>query len=181
MRVLMGFRTVVPRAVKNSALRVALRMSILAVACLLFLSACDAGNTTGLEDIDKPAENPILFTPESDLRFSYYRDVYPDKELILLLEGDCNEDGITDMVIVYRENSNKNHQVTVYSHEADYRLTKPIPAPYEDCMMEWNNRNDHGHNNLVVSGRRGANYGLSVYHFKNGEWVDLYGGMEECC
>jgi len=167
------------------------------VACLLLLGACsiaDAGGDTSVtpnatssqnggsspdEDIAPDAEEPNQKTEDELLAF--FREVYPDKEIVLLSMGDCNDDGLLDLVIVYRENKDKNHMVTVYSHEGGYLLTHPIPAPYEDVKLEWEDIDRIPPTELIISGKRGIHFGLGVFRFVDGEWIDLFGGMEECC
>jgi uncharacterized membrane protein YraQ (UPF0718 family) len=114
--------------------------------------------------------------------FEIFRGRHPDKEVILTLLGDCNDDGILDLVVVYKEDDTKNHQVTIYSRGAELHLTQPIPAPYENCRLQWKNVDERPPCELLVSGRRGIKFGYAVLRFVDGEWVNIFGNsMQECC
>ena len=143
----------------------------LIIACLFSLTSC------GFVDADEKTD---FTAPVSGLQ-TYFEEAYPDKEIILLFEGDCNADGITDLVVVYRENENANSQVTVYSHEGGYKLSSPISAPFEDVALKWKDIDERPPVELIVSGRRGIYFGIGVFRFVDGEWIDLFGGMEMCC
>jgi len=145
---------------------------LIVIACLFVIG--EGGMTGEGGDGDIPQTQNSLLLP-------YFKEAYPEKEIILLSEGDCNADGIDDLVVVYRENENKNHMVTVYSHDGGYSLTNHMPAPFEDCKLEWKDVSERGQLDLVISGRRGIHYGISVLRFDDGEWINLFGGMEECC
>jgi hypothetical protein len=140
--------------------------------CLIFFSSCDRSN---------PDNTPDSGAIKSGGLLTYFWSAYPDKEVLLLSEGDCNADGITDLVVVYREDPNMNHQATVYSLGDDFAFTHPISAPFEDCLLEWKDIDGRDPCELVVSGRRGLYFSYGVLRFTNGAWVDLFGGLEECC
>jgi hypothetical protein len=111
-----------------------------------------------------------------------FREQYPDQEIVLTLEGDCNDDGITDLIVVYKEDATKNKQATVYSRESKFFLTQPIPAPYEDCKLTWKNVDERPPCELLVSGRRGIKFGFAILRFEKGQWVNIFGdSMQECC
>jgi hypothetical protein len=111
-----------------------------------------------------------------------FRDRFPDKEIVLTLQGDCNNDSILDLVVVYKEDETENCQVTVYSREGEFYSTQPIPAPYENCRLAWKNVDERPPCELLVSGRRGIKFGYAVLRFENDKWVNIFGdSMEECC
>jgi hypothetical protein len=114
--------------------------------------------------------------------FRMFRESRPDKEVVALLEGDCNADGVSDLIVVYRENEDRNHQVTVYSKGTEFLLTDPIPAPFQDCRLEWRDVDERPPCELSVSGRRGARFGYSILRFEENEWKNVYGeAMADCC
>lgn len=139
---------------------------------LLFFVVCAAGQddiAEGNNDISSPL-------------FEIFAEMYPDKEILVSLEGDCNDDGISDLVVVYRENDDQNHQVTVYSNKDGFFLTAPSPAPYQDCKLEWRDVDERPPCELSVSGRRGVKFGFNIFRFVENQWINVYGeGMEECC
>ena len=143
----------------------------LTIVCLVCLTSC------GIVDAYEKAAS----VASAGELLAYFEEAYPDKEIILLFEGDCNADGITDLVIVYKENENANHKVTVYSHDGGFKLSSPIPAPFEDVALRWKDIDERPPVELIVSGRRGIHFGIGVFRFVDGEWADLFGGMEMCC
>ena len=146
--------------------------SFIIAVCLLLTGACCIAGASEEAGPLPYSDSPLL---------EYFKEAYPDNEIVLLLKGDCNADGIDDLVIVYKADENHNHQVTVFSHEGGYKLSPPIPAPFQDVALEWKDIDNLPPVELVVSGRRGIHHGLGVFRFVDGEWVDLFGGMDECC
>jgi|GEM_PF-2124370 len=139
--------------------------------CLLLLSGC----TT-------PEKTPELI---DSLLLPYFREMYPEEEIVLMIEGDCNDDGITDLVVVFRQDADHNRLVTVFSYQGGFRLTEPIPAPFQDVRLEWitlelKEIDGTYPTALLVSGRRGTVFGLRVLRFMDNEWIDLFGGLEGC-
>jgi len=111
----------------------------------------------------------------------YFREGFPYKEIVKVLQGDFNDDDIDDLVIVYRHDEEHNHKVTVFSYGDSFRLSEPIPAPFEDVDLRRKNIDNIGQYELIVSGRRGLYVGLGVLRFVDEQWVDLFGGLEDCC
>jgi len=145
------------------------------LACLIYQTSC------GITGANEKADSAAAVMANSAALLAYFEEVYPGKKTVMLLEGDCNADGITDLVIVYRENENSNRLATVYSHEGGFSLANPIPAPFEAVALKWKDIDERPPVELVVSGRRGIHFGIGVLRFVDGEWVDLFGGMENCC
>ncbi|MCL2619331.1 MAG: hypothetical protein FWD97_00165 [Defluviitaleaceae bacterium] len=117
---------------------------------------------------------------ESDL-LPYFRAEFPNQQIVLMIEGDANDDGIDDLVVVFRADPEHNHKVTVFSTPNGFKLTEPMPAPFQDVDMEFININDQPPNELMISGRRGINFGLGILRFYDNQWVDLFGGLDGCC
>ena len=162
-------------------MRIWVLVTVITAGVFLFSSCGVLGanlDAASLEVSEEPGVSPPLTDHEL---LVYFAEAYPDKEIVLLFEGDCNADEITDLVIIYKEHDEANHQVTVYSHLGGYRLSDPIPAPFEDITLEWKDIDRTPPTELVVSGRRGINMGLGVLRFVDGEWIDLFGGLDECC
>lgn len=143
---------------------------------LIFLSLLLTGcgqSDTGEDEYVLDMEHPL---------YSYFLKAYPDKKALLSLAGDCNDDGIEDLIIVYRESASENKLVAIYSQGDGYLLTEPIPAPLEHCRLEWKDIDERPPLELLVSGQKGIYIGYAVFRLVDGRWVSLFGdGMEKCC
>lgn len=143
---------------------------------LIFLSLLLAGcgqSDMGQEEYVLDMEHPL---------YGHFLKAYPDKKALLSLAGDCNGDGIEDLVIVYRDSASENKLVAIYSQGDDYLLTEAIPAPLEHCRLEWKDIDERPPVELLVSGQKGIYIGYGVFRLVDGRWVSLFGdGMGNCC
>lgn len=142
------------------------------LAILIFVFAITDGG--GAESGFAPARNHALV--------AVFRQNLPDREILLTTAGDCNADGIEDLVVVYRESEEKNQMVVVYSDGEGFRLSVPTRAPLENCRIQWRDIDEVPPVELLVSGQKGIYIGYAVLRFVEGEWISLFGdGMDECC
>ena len=128
----------------------------------------------GAEDVSLPVTcHPLI---------AVFRESLPDREILLTTLGDCNADGIEDLVVVYREDRDKNHMVAVYSDGGSFRISAPVRAPLENCRLQWRDIDEVPPVELLVSGQKGIYIGYAVFRFVDGEWISLFGdGMDGCC
>ena len=128
----------------------------------------------GAEDVSLPVTcHPLI---------AVFRESLPDREILLTTLGDCNADGIEDLVVVYREDRDKNHMVAVYSDGGSFRISAPVRAPLENCRLQWRDIDEVPPVELLVSGQKGIYIGYAVFRFVDGEWISLFGdGMDKCC
>lgn len=151
----------------------ALLRALFPLAFLLAFPGPDAASG-GAEDISLPVTSHPLI--------AVFRESLPDREILLTTLGDCNADGIEDLVVVYREDRDKNHMVAVYSDGSTFRLSVPVRAPLENCRLQWRDIDEVPPVELLVSGQKGIYIGYAVFRFVDGEWISLFGdGMDECC
>ena len=142
---------------------------LLGAAILLVLAGC--GNGAG-DDRPGPMESHLL---------PYFRAEFPGQRIVLMIEGDVNDDGVDDLVVVFEADPNYNQKVTVFSGAYGFGLTQPMPAPFQDVAMRWQDIDNQPPTELVLSGRRGMDFGLGVLRFHYDHWMDLFGGLEDCC
>ena len=81
----------------------ALLRALFPLAFLLAFPGPDAASG-GAEDVFLPVTSHPLI--------AVFRESLPDREILLTTLGDCNADGIEDLVVVYREDRDKNHMVS---------------------------------------------------------------------
>lgn len=128
----------------------------------------------GAEDVSLPVTSHPLI--------AVFRESLPDREILLTTLGDCNADGIEDLVVVYREDRDKNYMVAVYSDGGSFRISAPVRAPLENCRLQWRDIDEVPPVELLVSGQKGIYIGYAVFRFVDGEWISLFGdGMDGCC
>ena len=151
-------------------------MYVCALGHIPFIAALVSAGAApgGVEDVSLPVTSHPLM--------AVFRESLPDKEVLLTTLGDCNADGIEDLVVVYREDRDKNHMVAVYSDGGAFRLSAPVRAPLENCRLQWRDIDEVPPVELLVSGQKGIYIGYAVFRFVDGEWISLFGdGMDECC
>ena len=145
-----------------------------ALLCALFLLAFPGAASGGTEDVS--------LTVTSHPLIAVFRESLPDREILLTTLGDCNADGIEDLVVVYREDRDKNHMVAVYSDGGSFSISAPVRAPLENCRLQWRDIDEVPPVELLVSGQKGIYIGYAVFRFVDGEWISLFGdGMDGCC
>ena len=128
----------------------------------------------GAEDVSLPVTSHPLV--------AVFRESLPAREILLTTLGDCNADGIEDLVVVYREDRDKNHMVAVYSDGGSFSISAPVRAPLENCRLQWRDIDEVPPVELLVSGQKGIYIGYAVFRFVDGEWISLFGdGMDGCC
>ena len=131
----------------------------------------------------RPAAPAAISLPvTSHPLIAVFRESLPDREILLTTLGDCNADGIEDLVVVYREDRDKNHMVAVYSDGGSFSISAPVRAPLENCRLQWRDIDEVPPVELLVSGQKGIYIGYAVFRFVDGEWISLFGdGMDGCC
>lgn len=111
-----------------------------------------------------------------------FKEQFGEVSLVTGIAGDCNGDDIEDLTVVFQHTDEDNDLVTIYSADGGYKLTDPIAAPLEDCLLQWNDIDERPPVELMVSGRKGVQIGYAVYRFEGGVWTSLFGdGMGNCC
>lgn len=114
--------------------------------------------------------------------YKEYVKKYSDNELLTFLEGDFNGDNIDDLIIIYKESEYSNKLIGIYKDSNKILMTTPIPAPIENYIIKFYNIDEKVPNEILVSGKKGANIGFAVYRLENGELISLFeNGMEKCC
>ncbi len=114
--------------------------------------------------------------------YKEYMKKYSNKELLTFLEGDFNGDNIDDLIIIYKESEYSNKLIGIYKDSNKILMTAPIPAPIENYTIKFYNIDEKVPNEILVSGKKGANIGFAVYRLENGELISLFeNGMEKCC
>lgn len=107
-----------------------------------------------------------------------FKESYENK-IMATYEMDLNDDGIDDLIVVYKVNSDSNLVSAVFENG---EITKGIPAPIENIEIESNNFDDKPPLEFVLSGSKGTHFGYGIIRYENNELVNVFGSnMEDCC
>lgn len=146
--------------------------SLIAIIVVFALCGCATSIDNNANEVHSVEKDPMYEC--------FYRS-YPDNVVITSIYGDCNDDGVDELTVVYSESKAANKFVTVYISNEELKLTEPMPAPLENCLLQWKDVDEKPPIELLISGQKGIHIGYGVFRFSDGEWVSLYGDMTECC
>ena len=123
--------------------------------------------------IESVAGNPAL---------EYWREQYPDNDIIKWDKGDITDNGRKDTVIIFSVGWRKNSMVVVLDYPEGYEMTEETPAPVENQTIEFKKIDDKPPNELIITGSKGPYVGYAIYRMEGGELVDLFSqDMDLCC
>ena len=106
---------------------------------------------------------------------------------ILACEEDVTDDGLRDLLIIYKEDTDNEGEITrltisLGQPDGSRVYTEPIPAPIENQGIQFKNIDEQGEMEFSVGGEKNGNAGYAIYRMIDGVPTDLFGdGMEDCC
>lgn len=110
-----------------------------------------------------------------------WQEKNPGRPVVTWAEGDLNNDGEEDLVIIYRQNKKCFSQVLLKNDE-DYHLLKDMPAPAENQQIQFKNIDDKLPVELIISGMKGSDVGYGIYRVEDGKLINLFEeNMDKCC
>lgn len=123
------------------------------------------------------------FVEETDPLYQYYVAAHPEKEIILACVGDLTDDGLNELVVIYRAGSDGSCETVALVQEGgSYYETTPTPAPREYQKMRFFNMDKKDEQELLITGSKDGEVGYAIYRIIDGELVNFFGeGMEDCC
>ena len=107
---------------------------------------------------------------------------YPGEEVLVACENDLTNDGLYDLVVIYRLEGHTWLLVTVDSgNSIDYGFTEVIPAPVENQKITFKNIDEKDEMEFVLQGQKGNKVGYGIYRVVDNAPMNLFGeGMEDC-
>lgn len=107
---------------------------------------------------------------------------YPGAEVLVACENDLTNDGLDDLVVIYRLEGHTWLLVTVDSgNSIDYGFTEAIPAPVENQKITFKNIDEKDEMEFVLQGQKGNKVGYGIYKVVDNAPMNLFGeGMEDC-
>lgn len=150
---------------------------------------------------DAPArEKDRSDIPWKDPGFCYFKQQQPQAAVICWGQGDLNQDGVKETVIIYGLPRDGTQPAAAVRNEAEVllgserwmtvvqeisgtnRLSEAVRAPVSNQIIEFKDIDQKPPVELIISGSKGSNTGYAVYRLIQGKMVDLFGeGMDKCC
>lgn len=140
------------------------------IASLSVLTACQ-------EQAVKTDEAALSQLRDDEL-FKIFTDSFADAVPVTCKKGDVTDDGIDDLIMIYREGDNTRMRVLINGET----FTDEVPAPIENQTIEFKDIDHKDEVEFIISGSKRGNYGYAIYRIIDNQAVDLFGdGMESCC
>ncbi|MFR2826332.1 MAG: Cys-Cys-COOH (seleno)protein SaoC [Enterocloster bolteae] len=111
-----------------------------------------------------------------------FKKEFPDREIYLACQEDVTDDGISDLLVIYKEGSLVRFVTAMGQDGGGYVYTDPIPAPIENQGIQFKNIDHEGEMEFIISGEKNGQAGYAIYRIIDGQPKDLFGdGMDNCC
>jgi len=119
-------------------------------------------------------DNPLLKS---------FCEQFPDASVVLACEEDVTDDGLKDLVVIYKQDDlTRTVVVTNGGETGEHQYSEPISAPIENQKIQFKNIDKEGPIEIVITGEKKGAVGYAIYRMIDGQPVDLFGeGMEDCC
>ena len=163
--------------------RIALYTVLLLSVCLLAFSAS--------RYLQKQAEEKnsgrrrLAFAPaveKDNEALLAFKKEFPDREIYLACQEDVTDDGISDLLVIYKEGSLVRFVTAMGQDGGGYVYTDPIPAPIENQGIQFKNIDHEGEMEFIISGEKNGQAGYAIYRIIDGQPKDLFGdGMDNFC
>lgn len=107
---------------------------------------------------------------------------YPDRTVLLACAEDITDDGIEDLVVISRLDSDIS-TIALYTDETGTLVeTPPIPGPRENQHIRFFNMDKVAEIETLITGEKNGQVGYAIYRIMDGQMINLFGeGMEDCC
>ncbi len=170
----------------NKGLKKLIALVVLLVIALAGLTAVRAY----LEEKDAQAElnSRVEYAPmveDDDPVWLAYRERYPDTDVQMACSEDINDDGLRDIVVIWRPDPQKGEcfcLALISAEDGGYFQTPVIAAPQQHQRIRFFNMDHEGFLEVLITGDKNGNIGYAIYRLIDGELIDLFGeGMEDCC
>ena len=112
----------------------------------------------------------------------HFMGEFPAREIILACEEDITNDGLKDLLVIFREVGHVRLAAVCAKSDGTWTTTPPKPAPVENQTIRFKNIDKEAEVEFIISGEKNGAIGYAIFRMIDGEIIDLFGeGMEECC
>ncbi|MGI6080563.1 MAG: Cys-Cys-COOH (seleno)protein SaoC [Candidatus Avilachnospira sp.] len=183
---------------KNESEEKKISLSYILIRALIVLAALIVAFLLNRFLLEKEAEqkssgrgfvyDPMV--PEDNKTLVDFKAAYPDRRVVMACENDVTDDGIADLLVIYKEDhehEGRKEEITrlvvcIVQEDGSYVYTEPIPAPIENQGIQFKNIDREGEMEFIVAGEKNGKAGYAIYRMIDGVPTDLFGdGMEDCC
>lgn len=135
---------------------------------------------TGCGKSEMKIDKESLESLKEDKLFNLFTDKYKECIPITCKKGDVTNDGLEDLIIIYKSGENIRMRVLIDGKEVIF--TEEVPAPIENQTIEFKDIDNKNEVEFIVKGSKRSNIGYAIYRIIDNEIKDLFGeGMNECC
>jgi len=112
-----------------------------------------------------------------------FLEFVPDADVQIACEEDVTNDGLKDLVVIYKKGDLTRTVVVIDSGDGEnYEFTEPIPGPIENQKIQFKNIDKEDEIEFIIMGEKNGAVGYAIYRMIDGVPTDLFGeGMEDCC
>lgn len=112
----------------------------------------------------------------------HFKGEFPAREIILACEEDITNDGLKDLLVIFREVGHVRLAAVCAKADGTWTTTPPKPAPVENQTIMFKNIDEAAEIEFIISGEKDGAIGYAIFRMIDGEIIDLFGeGMEDCC
>jgi hypothetical protein len=123
-----------------------------------------------------------LVQPDASPAFAYWGQQFPGHEWVRLGEADLDGDGREDLLVIYRDTSDKCSFCVILNLVDGPKATESVSAPAEEQVMNAFEMDGKPPCEFSVSGRKGADIGSAVFRLENAKITQLFStGYGKCC
>ncbi|MDR9756735.1 MAG: efflux transporter SaoE [Thermoanaerobacterales bacterium] len=113
---------------------------------------------------------------------SEWQQKNPQYRIETWAQGDLNDDGRDDAVIIYRVDQGRCQMVVALSINEGYQITEPVRAPVSNQQIQFKDIDEQPPTELIISGMKGSNVGYGIFRIEKGQVIDVFGSnMDLCC
>ncbi|PKQ36866.1 MAG: hypothetical protein CVT59_10800 [Actinobacteria bacterium HGW-Actinobacteria-1] len=146
------------------------RFALAIAACGLLLTGCASAQASA------PAAKPA-----SAKLGAFFAEKHPECTIVTSAVGDVTDDGVEDMVVVFRDADGSMRTLVVIGGDTPAE-TNAVPAPAEDQRISFRDIDKKGPVEFIVRGSKGSDIGFAIYRVEGTTLTDLFGdNMDRCC
>jgi hypothetical protein len=156
------------------------RQLVIITGCLLLsillLAGC-GGNKKNVGPATQEQEQP------ASAALKYWQKNHSGFRPVKWAEGDLNQDGRKDTVIIYRLEKDKCGMRVIFDlGDKGFKATDQTQAPVSNQQIQFKDIDNKRPMELIISGMKGSNIGYAIYRWQDGQLINLFAeNMNKCC
>jgi hypothetical protein len=141
------------------------------------------GTSPNAEDgASLPPPPPAIDTSTPSPAVTYWRQKYPQYQLVKWAPGFLTGDDQEDAVIIYRTGAKCSLVAVIALPGGGFQATDPLPAPVSDQQITVGDVENKNLGEIIVSGQKDGAYGYAIFALDKNQLLTLYSaGMDQCC